>query len=177
MADYNPEEADIDKKAWPYWVRRLVDEGLKLRANELWTYEQIGEIIEDPNVHGSTSALQEALRRLSRDHGVEFKNVRKVGYVRLDDSGIADRAPHDRRAVGRRIKRAQQRSSNIKDWDALSDERKRETDAHRSILNLIRMAVSPASVRRVRHEVTRVNDELDPEKLIELFQRPGKRKR
>lgn len=151
-----------------YDVRRLVEQALNVEENQMWTYDAMSDLLGTA-VYGSNHALQEALRRLSRDHGREFSNVRKVGYVRLDDAGIVMQSPDDRQSIGRKLKRAAQKSGNIKDWESLADQYKREADTHRSVLSLMRAILKPASVKRVREEVDRQLGELDVDRTLSLF--------
>ena len=155
-----------------YDVRRLVDQALAVGENQMWTYAMMGELI-GVEVHGSHPALQEALKRLSRDHGREFSNVRRIGYVRLDDKGIVLQAPADRSSVARKVKRASVRSANIQNWESLADHYKREADTHRSVLGLMRAILKPSSVKRIRHEVDKAAGELDIDRTISLFKPKG----
>jgi hypothetical protein len=78
-----------------YDVRRLVEQGLEIEENSMWTYAAMSEHVGS-EMHGSHPALQEALRRLSRDHGREFST--SAGRLcRLDDEGSSRR----RRMTGR----------------------------------------------------------------------------
>ena len=123
---------------------------------------------------GNSGALQAALRILSRDHGVEFKNLRKIGYVRLDDIGIIEMAAPDRQSIKKRVGRSIQRSANIQNWEGLADKYKREADTSRSILAVIRQATTIKTLNRVRKEVTKAHDELDLERTLALFQKSRK---
>ena len=151
-----------------YDVRRLVEQALAVEENQMWAYGAMSDLI-GTEVCGSNPALQEALKRLSRDHGREFSNIRKVGYVRLDDAGIVMQAPTDRQSIGRRIKRAGQKAGNIQDWESLADRYKREADTHRSLIGLMRSILKPSSVKRVREEVDRQLGELDVDRTLSLF--------
>lgn len=155
-----------------YDVRKLVEQGLEIDENSMWTYHAMSERVGS-EMHGSHPVVQEALKRLSRDHGREFSNVRKVGYVRLDDEGIVSQAPNDRASVARKIKRSAQKSSNIRDWESLADHYKREADTHRSVLGLMRAILKPSSVKRIRHEVDKAAGELDIDRTISLFKPKG----
>lgn len=153
-----------------YDVRRLIEAGMTVQPNTLWSFTDISELLQRP-VIGNDPALQRALHMLSRDHSREFKNVRTVGYIRLSDEGIVGEAGNDRAAVKRRVKRASQRSSNISEWDKLADPLKREVDAHRSILALLRHVIAPRAIKRVRHEVDRIRDELPLAETLRLFRK------
>lgn len=149
-------------------VRVLVDEALKLKPNEVWTYKQISDALER-TVDGSDGALQEAIKRLARDHTTELKNIRKVGYVRLDDAGVVAQAGPDRQGIHRRVKRAVMRASNIRDWEALSDRHKLEATAHRSLLGLIHHVTRPSVIKQVRDEAETKRAELDVDSVIALI--------
>lgn len=149
-------------------VRRFVDIGVTIEPETIWTYEAMRQQM-NRTVDGADSALQQALRVLARDHSVEFKNIRKHGYLRLSDEGIAHESGNDRTAVNRKVKRSVLRSSNIQNWDALNDNLKREVDAHRSILHLMRHILKPSNVKRVRSEVDRQHAELDLDETLRLF--------
>lgn len=149
-------------------TRRFVELGMSIEPDSVWTYSQMAQQI-GRTVDGSDPALQHALRVLARDHGREFKNVRKVGYLRLSDQGIVSESGNDRSAVNRKVKRSVMRSANIQDWNALNDGLKREVDAHRSILGLMRHILKPASVKRVRSEVDRCHAELALDETLKLF--------
>lgn len=169
--DLEPEEdAGEAASRFSYDVRQLVEAGLQVKVNHVWHYADMQALL-GRDLTGNDAALQTAIRRLSRDHACEFKNIRRVGYVRLDDEGIVSEAPGDRLKIGRKIKRASQRSTNIRDWENLTDSLKREVDAHRSILGLMRSILRPASVRRVREEVNRARAELDVEQTVKLFRK------
>lgn len=155
---------------YAYDRRRFVEIGLTIDTGDVWSFRAMSEAIQRP-VDGADPALQHALRILARDHQREFKNIRKVGYLRLSDEAIVGEAGNDRNAVHRKIKRASQRSSNIQQWDELADPYKREVDAHRSILSLMRHILKPASVRQIRQEVDKARDELDVDSTLRLFRR------
>lgn len=151
-------------------VRRIIDIGLSVEVDTLWTYAQMAEQM-GREVVGNDSALQKALARLSRDHGVEFKNVRKIGYIRLSDQGIVDQSGGDRVGITRKVRRVSQRSANIQNFDALTDSLKLEVNAHRTVLALMREIVKPSAVRRVKQEVDRARTELDIDSTLALFRR------
>ena len=151
-------------------ARQLVEIGMMIEPNTVWSFKEMAEQLGRP-MEGSDQALQRALRVLARDHGKEFKNIRNVGYLRLNDEGIVGEAPRDREGVKRRVKRAALRSSNVVDWNALADPLKRELDAHRSILALLRHIVTPKAVKRVRSEVDKLHDELPLTETLKLFRK------
>lgn len=161
----NPFERDGH---YAHETRRFVEIGMSIEPNSVWAYSQMAEQL-GRKVDGADGALQAALRLLARDHGREFKNIRKIGYLRLDDEGIVSEAGSDRAAVNRKVRRSVMRSSNIQQWDALNDNLKREVDAHRSILHLMRHLLKPSSIKRVRGEVDRVHDELAVDQVVALF--------
>ena len=161
---------DLNPGTFTYEVRKLVDAGMAIEPNQMWTYHQMSDAA-GTEIDGSTGSLQEALKRLSRDHGREFKNVRKIGYLRLCDEGIVTHAPTDRVSVKRKLDRAARRAGNIQNWEALADGLKREVDTHRSVLGVMRALLKPSSIKRVREEVNRASDEIDVEKTLALFRR------
>jgi len=164
-------EDDINASSYAFETRKLVEAGQRITPNTLWSYQNIGKVIER-EVDGSTGSLQAAMRLLSRDYGVEFKNVRKIGYIRLNDEGIISMAGGDRKGINRRVKRSVQRSGNIQDWDALSGPKQREVDAYRSIFSALRIILHPSRLKRVRHEVDRIHDELDTKTTLEICNLP-----
>lgn len=160
--------------AFTYEVRALVEAGRQIDIGSVWTYQQIAETIGVPQIHGNHSSLQKALARLSRDHGIEFRNVRKAGYVRLDDPGIVEAMPNDRASIQRKVKRSVQRSENVKDWSGLTNDQRAELNASRAILSVIRRAVDRKTIQRVKAEAQSIASEPDMQKTIELFKK-GKR--
>ena len=80
---------------YSYDRRRFVEIGMTVEAGDVWSFKQMAEQVQRP-VDGADPALQHALRVLARDHGREFKNLRKVGYLRLDDEAIVGEAENDR---------------------------------------------------------------------------------
>lgn len=166
-----PFKQKTEVSAFTYEVRALVDAGQQIEAGAVWTYERIAEIIGAPQVNGNHSSLQKALARLSRDHGIEFSNVRKVGYVRLDDPGIVEAMPADRSTIQRKVKRSVQRSDNVKDWSTLSNEQQAELNASRAILAAIRRAVNRKTVEQVKAEARLLSAEPDMQKTIEFFKK------
>lgn len=153
-------------------VALLIQAGLEIQENGVWTYAAMSELLRR-EMAGNDSALQTALQRLARDHAIEFKNIRTEGYLRLDDRGIAGMASPDRQAVRSRVKKGIRRSSNIRDWNDLDEPLKREVDAHRSVLAVMRHILKPASINKVRAEVQKAHDEIDLDKTLDLF-RPKK---
>lgn len=153
-------------------ARQLVDQGREIAIDHVWTYRSMGDML-GREIAGDDSALQVALRRLSRDHGVEFKNVRKVGYLRLSDEGIVDHAGPDRLAISRKVRRAAQRAGNVQNYEALNLKLQNDLNAHRTVLAIVREAVKPSSVRAIAREVEKAHREIDPrEATIALFKKP-----
>jgi hypothetical protein len=73
--------------------------------------------------HELAGAIGTARRRMVRDHGVEFINVRGVGYRALADAGQADAGQRDISRVGR-ITRRRRKRMELADVTKLSaDER------------------------------------------------------
>ena len=73
--------------------------------------------------HELAGAIGTARRRMVRDHGVEFVNVRGVGYRALADAGHADAGQRDISRVGR-ITRRRRKRMELADVTRLSaDER------------------------------------------------------
>lgn len=162
-------EASPDSR-YSYDRRRFVEIGMAVEPNTVWTFDDMTKQLGRP-VEGSDAALQHALRVLARDHGCEFKNIRKVGYLRLCDQGIVSEAGPDRASVSRKVKRAVLRTSNIKNWDGLNDALKREVDSHRSVLSLLRHIVKPSSVKRIKSEVDKAHAELNVDATLKLFRK------
>jgi hypothetical protein len=165
-----PEERSPFEKdgVYTHETRRLVEAGMAVEPDSVWSYKQMNDLLQRP-VDGADGALQHALRILARDHGREFRNIRKHGYLRLTDEGIVHEGGNDRSAVSRKIKRAVMRTTNIQNWNALNTALQRDVDAHRSILHLMRHLVKPSSVNRVRSEVDRAHAELDLDQTLRLF--------
>jgi hypothetical protein len=157
-----------------YETRKLVESGLNIEINQVWTYREMSDLL-GMEVAGSTPSLQAALKRLSRDHGCEFKNLRNIGYLRLDDVGIVEMSTPDRQSIRNRVARSIQRTTNIRKWEELSDHYKRELDAHRSVVSLMRQILKPSSMKQIRAEVERARDTIDLEQTLELFKPKAKK--
>lgn len=164
---------EFNPGVFTFETRRLVEQAQETEVNGVWSYAAMTELVGH-EIDGSSPTLQAALKRLSRDHGIEFKNVRNMGYLRLDESGIVEMAPIDRQTIRRRISRAAQRTGNIKNWEALTDHYKREADTHRSLIAVMRQLLKPSAVKRIRDEVDRVHDKIDVDGTLALFRSKSK---
>lgn len=161
MPDFTPGHFSFE-------TRKLIDDALTVAPNAMWTYGRMAEVIGQA-VDGSSVTVQTAVKRLARDHGVEFKNVRNIGYLRLDETGIVEMGPVDRQAIRSRVKRAVQRTGNIKNWESLSEHYKREVDSHRSLIALMRHLLKPSAIKAIRNEVDKVHDKIDVDRTLSLF--------
>lgn len=152
-----------------YDIRLLIEAGQSVEAEHVWTYQAISALLQR-EVSGNDSALQTALRRLSRDSGIEFRNIRKIGYLRLSDEGIVDQAPTDRLGVSRKVKRISQRAGNVQSYVSLPPRLQQELDAHRTVLAVMRDVVKPSNVKKISDEVALQKRELDVvEATLRLF--------
>ncbi len=154
-------------------VRRLVEQGLGVETGETWTYEAMSTLSNSERMEGGLPQVQHALMILARRHGREFINIRKVGYRRLDDAGIVEAGDSDRHKISRRVSRARLRTSNVQDWQALSQAQKQELDTHRTVLSLMRNVLKRSSIKRIREGVIHAQDQLDLDKTLALFRTKG----
>ena len=162
--------ADQNASAFAIDTRDLVNAGTKIPINEVWTYAAMRSVVRR-KIDGGDHALQVALNRLARDHGIEFKNVRGVGYQRLDDEGIVDHLPADRSKIRRVVRRSRLRAANIKDYDALPNEAKLNHDLHAATIGVIQVMFKSKTMKRIRAEAERVHGEIDSDRVLSVFRR------
>ena len=157
-------------------VRTLIEHGQNVAENSLWSFKDMAAQIERQVDGGGDKCVQEALNRLARDYGIEFRNVRKLGYLRLDDRGIVDHIPKDREKVVRVTKRSKLRVANLGNYGSLTEDEKRQYDLHSAMLGVLGVLTRPKTIRLIEKEIGRVkNVEVDANRVVELF-RPADRR-
>ncbi len=152
---------------YTFEVNRLIDEGRKVPVGAIWTYEEMSVALER-EVTRHFLHLNVALRRLARDHGIEFTNVRGEGYKRLESVGIVGEFKKDRQSIKTKINRSNLRASNV-DYGALPDAKKAEHDTHRAVLGALTLCTSRKVIGRLHQEAKQVSGQIDPEKVLKLF--------
>ena len=162
--------SDNDASAFSIDVRDLITDGQNIDVGDVWTYKAMQQTVRRV-VHGGDHALQTALSRLARDHAIEFKNVRGVGYLRLDDVGIVDRLPKDRNRIRRTVRRSRMRAANIRDYDSMPNETKLSHDLHAATIGVIGSMLKNRTMKRIRQEAERVHGEIDSERVLSMFRR------
>lgn len=148
-------------------VRALVAAGRDVEVGDMWSYAAMFEQV-NVRLHGGDKRLQDALARLSRDEGIEFRNVKGEGYVRLDSQSIVERLPMDVQRIRRQAKRSMRRVANA-DYGELSIEEKHKADAHRAFVGVVDKLASPKGQRRLEGAMQVGVGKYDPDKIKELF--------
>lgn len=105
-------------------VRRLVSELQHAEEKRLYKYEELSSIAKDDIKKNEKNwIIQSALNILSRDYGLEFENVKGIGYSRITDpEKIKKINGYNRRAFSS-ARRAVRVSQNT-NYEKLSDEEK-----------------------------------------------------
>lgn len=152
-----------------YIVGELVKAAQMVQPNELWTYEAMSEAIGVKIQNGGDGRLQAAIKRLSRDHAVDLKNVRTVGYRRLDSPGIVGGLPADVEKIRRQAKRSGRKARNA-EYNALSISEKSALDRHMAYVGTIELFSAPKGQKAIEGAM-KVGGRLPDESAIkQLFQ-------
>ncbi len=151
-------------------VNKLVEAGQKVDVGEVWTFLDMAEVI-GKKCEGGSSWVQTALLRLAKQHGIEFANVRSVGYQRLSDEAIVEQLPADRKKIASVVKRTELRAANVRDYGGLPNHLKHQHDAHTTVARFIGQFMRPKVVRRLEAELSG-STEVDIDRVLGLFKRP-----
>lgn len=118
-------------------------------------------------------AIATAVRRLLRDDGRVFTNVRTVGLKRCTDTQIVDAATGDTDAIRRRARRGVERLTKVVDYASLPPAHQVEHTARMSVLGAIAMFARETSVERVRAASQGRASELPIAETVQAFLRPA----
>jgi hypothetical protein len=130
--------------------RFLLQELRKIRVGETVVYDALSTAIGRP-VRGNFSSLQTAVRRLLRDDGIVFANVRGVGFKRLDDASIVRLGESETDATRRRARRTVRKLTSIRDYAALTPAMQLRHTALVSVNAMVADVTRDQSVKKVEH--------------------------
>jgi hypothetical protein len=127
--------------------RFLLQELRKVSVGETIVYDALSAAIGRP-VKGNFSSLQTAVRRLLRDDGIVFANVRGVGFKRLDDASIVRLGESETDATRRRARRTVRKLTSVRDYASLTPAMQLRHTALVSVNALIVDVARDQSVKR-----------------------------
>lgn len=99
-------------------IRFLLQELRKVGIGDTASYETLSSAI-GKTVSGTFSALHTAIRRLLRDDGIVFANIRGVGFKRLDDEEIVRLGESETDATRRRARRTVRKLTAVRDYSSM----------------------------------------------------------
>lgn len=148
---------------------RLIYQRMKLASfGETIPYAQIEAQVSRP-ITAIRGAIQTARRRLLRDDGMVFANVRGVGLMRCSDAAIVDGATADTVAIRRRASRAVEKLTKVADFSALPPARQLEHTTRMSVLGAIATMTRESSLQKVRTAAQGRSRELPMAETIRAF--------
>lgn len=149
-------------------TRLLYDHLRKTPIGETVSFDALSEVTGAP-VHGSTSSLQSAIRRLQSIDGRIFASVRGVGYQRLSDVGIVRSTESARDTLRRRASRMIKRLACVEDFGALPKELQVKHNASMSMFGAIAHMLKPSSTKILEDQVAKAQAALPLAKTLEAF--------
>lgn len=129
-------------------TQKIEDRLRSMAIGEIVSYADLAALIGSP-VDGSCQPLNSARAMLERSGDYVFATMTKEGVKRLSDREIVADTQSSRQRIARQAKRAMRRLSNIKDFNALSDDEKRQHQAHAVIYAAIAEQASSGKVRQL----------------------------
>lgn len=148
---------------------RLIYQRLKQASvGEVVDYAALEEQVSRP-LALIRGAIHTARRRLLRDDGMVFANVRSVGLMRCTDSAIVDGATADTVAIRRRAGRAVEKLTKVSDFAALTPARQLEHTTRMSVLGAIATMTKEASLQKVRKAAQGRSTELPLAETVRAF--------
>jgi DNA-binding winged helix-turn-helix (wHTH) protein len=117
-----------------------------------------GEVVKHGDVEAAVSrplsairgSLATALRRVLKDDGMVFANIRGVGYLRCQDEAIVDQASADTAHIRRAAKRAGERLTKVADYAALPPAKQLEHTTRLSVVAAICDMTRENAISKVR---------------------------
>jgi hypothetical protein len=138
---------------------------------------EVGETVKHDDLSAEVSrplesirgAINTALRRVLRDDGAVFVNVRSVGYRRCDDVGIVDNSVADTTALRRSARRGAERLTKVADFAALPPGKQVEHTARLSIMSAVGSMTRETAVEKVRKAAQGRSAELPLAETVRAF--------
>lgn len=117
-----------------------------LAIGETATYDTLSKA-SGKDISGSSPQLASARRILEREGGYVFSIIHKTGVKRLSDSEVITDTHGARARIAKKAKTAMLRLSNIQSFDRLTDDEKRQHQAHAVIYAAVAEKASSQSMR------------------------------
>lgn len=130
--------------------RFLLQELRKVQVGETIGYDTLSTAI-GRLVGGDFSSLQTAVRRLLRDDGIVFANVRGVGFKRLDDADIVRLGESETDATRRRARRTVRKLTAVRDYASLTPAMQLRHTALVSVNAMVADVTRDQSVKKIEH--------------------------
>lgn len=127
--------------------RLLMQHLSKTSVGQVLTYDELTRVVSRP-VTSTSGSLRTAMKRLLKDTGMVFANVRKVGFKRLDDAEIVSEGGRATTLIRRRAKRAIERQSKA-NFSKLTREQQGRYTAQVSVLAATAFMTTERQVARI----------------------------
>lgn len=136
-----------------------------------------GEIVKHGDLEAAVSrplsairgSVATALRRILRDDGMVFANVRGVGYLRCGDEAIVDNASADTAHVRRSARRAVERLTKVESFADLPAGKQIEHTARLSVMSAISSMAKESGIAKIRKAATGRSTELPLADTVRAF--------
>lgn len=145
----------------------LVDAFKGMPAGHQIGYAELSAMI-GRDIQHNFGYLSTARRILHREHGMLIETVKGVGVRVATESGKLAASRRDMQASRRAIRRAASKLE-ITEYEALTEDEKREFNARSSLIGGLSLLAAPAAMKRVEKELT--GSALPSAATLELFKR------
>jgi len=150
-------------------TRALVDRLRSVEVDEAVSYSTLSELIGQDVTKKARGLLESARRILQRDERMVFDVQRRVGLVRMTDSGIARSGSRDIEHVGRTARKMARRLSCVAAYDILSAEDKVRHNAGLTVAAVVDYVTKPRQVRAIEAGVKMLGMGLPTMKALDVL--------
>lgn len=150
---------------------RMLYDRLKLaEVGEVVEYDEMSKIIDRPVQGDGRGSLNTARKAASRDDGIIFGTIRKVGLKRLSDAEIVGKQDQRRRHVKKTAESGFNELGRIQSYEKLSAQDKVRHNATASIFAAVSHVTKPSSMKRIEIKVAEAQAKLPIASTLKLFE-------
>jgi len=141
----------------------------KMEIGEVIPYAELDNIASRAVQGKGKHNLDRARHIAQRDDNIVTDCVFGVGLKRLDDSGIAGIGTHTLKSIRRKAKKGAKAMLNIRNYNALSNDEKRDYSTTLSVLGVVSHVSEPRRIAAMKNQISDSSNGLPTAETLKLL--------